>query len=386
MIFINLQKLSAEELATLRQVRSFMESKVAPIIDKYWVDDSFPFELLPAFKDLNLGGLGMQGYGCRGGSALLTGLVAMEMARTDVSIATFFGVHTGLAMLSIYITGSEEQKQKWLPPMARMEKIGCFGLTEPLVGSGASGGLTTTAKKEGDTWVLNGQKKWIGNAPWCDISIIWARDVADNHVKGFIVENKTTPGFSVEKIQNKFALKVVQNGLITMKDVRLPEENHLQMGTQSFRDTAMVLRQTRYGVGWEATGCQMGAFEHALKYAQERLQFGRPIGSFQLIQELLSKMIANVTACQCLVARTAQLDDQGKLTDAQAALSKAFTTAKCRETVAWARELLGGNGVSIDYSVGRFFADSEALLTYEGTYQMQTLILGKAITGLSAFV
>jgi alkylation response protein AidB-like acyl-CoA dehydrogenase len=380
------ETLPPEELATLRQVRSFMESKVAPIINKYWIEDSFPFELIPAFKELNIGGLGIQGYGCRGGSPLLTGLVAMEMARTDVSITTFFGVHVGLAMLSIYIDGSEEQKQKWLPPMARWEKIGCFGLTEPLVGSGTAAGLTTTAKKEGDTWVLNGQKKWIGNAPWCDISIIWARDVADNQVKGFIVENKTTPGFSVEKIKDKFALKVVQNGLITMKDVRLPEENHLQL-SKTWRDGApRVLRQTRYGLAWEATGCQMGAFEHALKYAQERLQFGKPIGSFQLIQDLLSKMIANITACQCLVGRAAQLDDQGKMTDAQAALAKAFTTAKCRETVAWAREILGGNGISINYDVGRFFVDAEVLLTYEGTYQMQNLILGKAITGLSAFV
>jgi glutaryl-CoA dehydrogenase len=363
-----------------------MESKVAPIINKYWVEDSFPFELLPAFKELNLGGVGMQGYGCRGGSLLLTGLLAMEMARTDVSIATFLGVHSSLAMGSIYLTGSEEQKQKWLPPMARLDKIGCFGLTEPLAGSGVAGGLTTTAKKDGDTWVLNGQKKWIGNAPFCDISIIWARDLADNQVKGFIVENKTTPGFSVEKIQNKFGLKVVQNGLITMKDVRLPEENHLQAGTQTWRDTARVLRQTRYYAGWEATGCQMGAFECALKYAQERLQFGKPIGSFQLIQDLLAKMIANVTACQCLVVRMAQLDDQGKLTDAQAALPKAFATAKCRETVAWGREIFGGNGLSTDYNIGRFFCDAEALYSYEGTYQMQNLILGKAITGLSAFV
>jgi len=380
------ETLPPEDLTTLKQVRSFMEDKVAPIINKYWVEDSFPFEILPAFKELNIGGLGMQGYGCRGGSALLTGLVAMEMARTDVSITTFFGVHSGLAMLSIYMDGSEEQKQKWLPPMARFEKIGCFGLTEPLVGSGTAGGLTTTAKKEGDTWVLNGQKKWIGNATWCDISIIWARDVADNQVKGFIVENKTTPGFSVEKIQNKFALKVVQNGLITLKDVRLPEENHLQL-SKTWRDGApRVLRQTRYGLAWEATGCQMGAYENALKYSQERMQFGKPIGSFQLIQELLSKMLANLTACQCLVTRTAQLDDQGKMTDAQAALAKAFTTAKCRETVAWAREILGGNGISLDYNVGRFFVDAEVLLTYEGTYQMQNLILGKAITGLSAFV
>ena len=380
------ETLPPDDLADLRKVRQFMEDKVAPIINKYWAEDSFPFELVPGIKALNIAGVGLEGYGCRGGSALLTGLIAMEMSRVDGSIATFFGVHSGLAMGSIYIVGSEEQKQKWLPPMARMEKIGCFGLTEPLVGSGTGGGLTTTAKRDGDTWILNGQKRWIGNAPWCDISIIWARDVADNQVKGFIVENKTTPGFSVEKIENKIALKVVQNGQITLKDVRLPDANRLQGGEQSFRDTAKVLRQTRYLVGWESTGCQMGAYENALKYAQQRLQFGRPIASFQLIQELLARMLANITACQCMVVRTAQLDDQGKLTDAQAALSKAFTTSKMRETVAWAREILGGNGIVLDYNVARFFADAEAFYSYEGTFQMQNLIVGKAITGFSAFV
>ncbi len=380
------ETLSADEFAVLKQVREFMETKVAPIINKYWIEDAFPFELLPAFKELNLSGVGMKGYGCPGGSALLFGLVAMEMSRVDSSIATFFGVHSGLAMGSIYLVGTEEQKQKWLPPMARMEKIGCFGLTEPLVGSGTGGGLTTTATREGDMWVLNGQKRWIGNAPWCDISIIWAKDVADNQVKGFIVENKTTPGFSVEKIENKIALKVVQNGEITLKDCRVPEANRLQGGSNSFRDTARVLRQTRYLVGWESTGCAMGAYEHALKYAQERLQFGKPIGSFQLIQDLLAKMLSNITACQCLVARTAQLDVEGKLTDSQAALSKAFCTSKSRETVAWAREILGGNGIVTDYNVARHFADAEALYSYEGTYQIQHLILGKAITGFSAFV
>src|SRR5882724_3801109 len=344
--------LPAEELAVVKQVRTFMETKVAPIITKYWVEDAFPFELLPAIKELNIGGVAMQGYGCRGGGALLFGLIAMEMARVDSSIATFFGVHNGLAMGSIYLGGSEEQKQKWLPPMARWEKIGCFGLTEPLVGSGSAGGLLTTAKRDGDTWVLNGQKKWIGNAPWCDVSIIWARDLADNQVKGFIVENKTTPGFSVQKIQNKIALKIVQNGEITLKDCRIPEANRLQADT-SFRDTARVLRMTRYLVGWEATGCQMGAYEHALKYAQERLQFGKPIGSFQLVQDLLARMLANVTACQCMVARTAQLQAEGKLGDHHAALAKAFTTARMRETVAWARELLGGNGIVADYNVAR---------------------------------
>jgi glutaryl-CoA dehydrogenase len=379
------ETLPADELAILKQVRTFMETKVQPIITKYWVEDAFPFELLPAIKELNIGGVGMQGYECRGGSVQLFGLIAMEMARVDSSIATFWGVHNGLAMGSIYLGGSEEQKQKWLPPMARWEKIGCFGLTEPLVGSGTSRGMTTTAKREGDTWILNGQKKWIGNSPWCDISIIWARDLADNQVKAFIVENKTTPGFKVEKIQNKIALKVVQNGLITMENCRIPEENRLQ-ADQSFRDTARVLKMTRFMVGWEATGCAMGAYENALKYCQERLQFGKPIGSFQMVQDLLAKMLANITASQCLLVRMTQLQAEGKLTDAHASLAKAFTTAKCRETVAWARELLGGNGISADYNVGRFFADSEALYSYEGTFQMQNLILGKAITGLSAFI
>jgi alkylation response protein AidB-like acyl-CoA dehydrogenase len=379
------ETLNADELATVKRVRVFMETKVAPVITKYWVDDAFPFELLPAVKELGIGGLGMKGYGCAGGSLARFGFVLMEMARIDPSFATFFGVHDGLAMGSIYMDGSEEQKQKWLPPMARMEKIGCFGLTEPLVGSGASGGLTTTAKREGDTWILNGEKRWIGNAPWCDVSIIWARDLADNQVKGFIVENKSTPGFSVDKIENKIALKIVQNGHITLKDVRVPEANRLQ-GGNSFRDTAKVLKMTRYAVSWMATGCAMGAYETAVKYAQERLQFGRPIGSFQLVQDLLAKMLANITATQCLITREAQLHAEGKLTDAHAALSKAFATAKCRETVAWARELLGGNGIVADYKAARFFTDCEALYSYEGTYQMQNLILGKAITGLSAFV
>lgn len=377
--------LGTDELEILKQVRTFMNDMVSPIINKYWVDDAFPFELLPALKELNIGGLGLQGYGCRGGSALLTGFASMEMARVDASISTFWGVHSGLAMGSIYVAGSEEQKQKWLPPMARMEQIGCFGMTEPLVGSGAARGMMTTAKRDGDTWILNGQKKWIGNSPWCDISIIWARDVADNEVKGFIIENKKTPGFSVEKIQNKMALKVVQNGLITLKDCRVSDENHLQEG-HSFREAARVLRITRCLVGWEATGNQMGAYEHALAYAQQRSQFGKPIASFQLVQDLLAKMLGNVTACQCLMTRLTGLLAEGKLQEHHASLAKAFTTIRMRETVAWAREVCGANGIDIDYNVGRFFADAEALYSYEGTLQMQNLILGKAITGFSAYV
>src|SRR3981189_199984 len=377
--------LTAEELATVRKVRIYMESKVKPVINKYWSDDAFPFELLPSFKELPIGGLGFHGCGCAGGSQKLFGFVAMELARVDASFATFFGVHSGLAMGSIYLDGSEEQKQKWLPPMARFEKIGCFALTEPLVGSGTGGGLTTTAKRDGDTWILNGQKKWIGNAPWCDVSIIWARDLADNQVKGFIVENKTTAGFSVEKIEHKIALKVVQNGLITLKDCRVPEANRLQAGS-SFRDTARVLRMTRYAVGWLSTGCQMGAYENTLAYAQQRLQFGKPIASFQLVQDLLARMLANVTACQCLMLRLAQIDDDGKMLDHHAALAQSFCTTRLRETVAWGRELFGANGIVVESNAARFFADAEALYSYEGTFQMQNLIVGKAVTGISAFV
>ncbi len=379
------ESLNAEELKLLKQVRAFMETSVAPIITKYWADDAFPFEVLPALRDLKIGGLGYEGYGCRGGSTLLDGFVQMEMARIDPSFSTFFGVHNGLAMGSIYFGGSEEQKREWLPPMARLEKIGAFGLTEPLVGSGTGGGLTTTAKRDGDTWVLNGQKKWIGNSPWCDLTIIWARDLADNQVKGFIVENKTTPGFKVEKIENKIALRVVQNGLITLENCRVAENNRLQADA-SFRDTAKVLRMTRAGVAWMSVGCAMGAYEHALAYAQTREQFGKPIASFQLVQDLLAKMLGNVTASQCMVVRLSQMQDEGKLKDYHASLAKAFCTVRMRETVAWAREALGGNGILLDHQVARFFADAEALYSYEGTREMNTLIVGKAITGFSAFV
>src|SRR5579863_8658612 len=379
------ESLKDSERAILQRVRTFMETKVAPVINQHWLEDSFPFDLVPDFRGLQISGTGYEGYGCAGGTTLLAGFIAMELARIDCSCATFFGVHTGLSMGSIYVCGSEEQKRKWLPPMAAMEKIGSFGLTEPDVGSGTSGGLTTTCRREGDSWVLNGQKKWIGNATWGDITVIWARDVADNQVKGFIVENKTTPGFKAEKIEHKMALRVVQNALITMENCRVPEENRLQIDT-SFRDTARVLRMTRAFVAWEAVGCAMGAYENALAYAQTREQFGKPIAKFQLIQDLLVKMLGNITASLCMVVRLSQLQDQGKLKDEHASLAKAFCTVKMRETVGFARELLGANGISLDYHIGRFVADAEAIYSYEGTREMNTLIVGKAITGMGAFV
>ena len=308
----------------------------------------------------------------------------MEFARVDSSFSTFLGVHTGLSMGSIYLCGSEEQKQQWLPPMARFEKIGAFGLTEPLAGSGTAGGLTTTAQRDRDSWILNGQKKWIGNATFSDVTVIWARDLADNQVKGFLVE-KGTPGFKPEKIKHKMALRVVQNALITLENCRVPESSRLQ-NANSFKDTGKVLRMTRTGVAWMATGCALGAYVHALKYAQERQQFGRPIGRFQLVQDLLVRMLGNITASQCLVTRLSQMQDAGSMKDEHASLAKAFCTVKMRETVGYARELLAGNGILLDHHVGRSAADAEAIYSYEGTREMNTLIVGKAITGFSAFV
>src|SRR6266536_5997515 len=228
--------ISEEDQELLRRVRAFMETEVTPIINQYWTREEFPYQLIPGLAALGIAGLPYQGYGCPGKSSLLDGMVAMEMARVDSSIATFFGVHSGLAMGSIYLCGSDEQKQQWLPAMVRLEKIGAFGLTEPDAGSGTAGGLTTTARREGDTWVLNGQKKWIGNATFSDVTVIWARDVADDQVKGFLVE-KGTPGFKPEKLQNKIALRVVQNALITLEDCRVPEANRLQEA-HSFKDVA----------------------------------------------------------------------------------------------------------------------------------------------------
>lgn len=375
---------SDEDRALLDRVRAFMEDRVAPIINRYWTRAEFPFELVEPWAELGLGGLAYEGYGCPGASFLLEGLAAMEMARVDCSFATWHGAHSGLAMGSIYLTGSEEQKEHWLPQMARFEKIGAFGLTEPDVGSGASRGLTTSARRDGHGWVLDGRKKWIGNAPFADVIVIWARDVEDGHVKGFLVE-KGTPGVSVETLEDKIALRVVQNGLISLDGVRVPESHRLQ-NAMSFRATADVLRMTRAGVAWQAVGCALGAYEIALAYAGRRHQFGRPIASFQLIQDLLVKMLSNVTASQCLLVRLSQLQDAGLMEDHHASLAKAFCTVRMRETVGWARELLGGNGILLEENVGRFVADAEAIYSYEGTREMNTLIVGRAITGHSAFV
>lgn len=378
------ERLTPEQRALQLRVRKYMEEEVQPLINKYWLKGEFPFEILPELATLNICGVTYEGYGCPGLPFLMEGVLAMEMARVDASIATFFGVQSGLAMGSIYLLGSEAQKQEWLPGMQQLKLIGAFGLTEPEVGSGAAGGLTTTARRNGNSWTLNGQKKWIGNATFSDVTIIWARDVDDNQVKGFLVR-KGTPGISVEKIEDKMALRIVQNGLITLTDCVVEETDRLQLAN-SFKDTAKVLQMTRAGVAWEAVGCARGAYENALTYTQQRKQFGKPIAAFQLIQNHLVEMLSNLTAMQTMVYRLSELQDEDKLTDEHASLAKVFCTLRTRDIVSRAREVMGGNGILLQYNVARFVADAEAIYSYEGTKEINSLIVGRAITGFSAFV
>ncbi|WP_031426983.1 acyl-CoA dehydrogenase family protein [Flavimarina sp. Hel_I_48] len=383
--FYNLElKLTPEQREIQMKMRNFMEEEVKPIANEYWNKAEFPHHIIPKMAKLNVCGIAYKGYGCPDQSFLMEGILAMELARVDVSISTFFGVHSGLAMGSIYLCGSEEQKQEWLPKMQKFEKIGAFGLTEPEVGSGVAGGMGTTCKKEGEEWVLNGQKKWIGNATFSDLTVIWARDVDSDRVKGFIVR-KENPGFKAEKMPDKMALRTVQNAIITLTDCRVPETDRLQ-NANSFKDTAKVLRMTRAGVAWQAVGCARGAYEAALKYTKKREQFGRPIASFQLIQNHLVEMVANLTAMETLCFRLSEMQDGDILKDEHASLAKVFCSMRTRDVVSRAREVMGGNGILLEYDVARFVADAEAIYSYEGTKEINTLIVGRAITGYSAFV
>jgi glutaryl-CoA dehydrogenase len=376
--------LDDEDRALLHRVRTFMDTEVQPIINEYWTRAEFPRQIIPGLAALGIAGTQFSGYGSPGKSALLDGMIAMELSRGDPSVSTFMGVHGGLAMGSMHLCASEEQKERWLPAMSRMELIGAFGLTEPDSGSDVARGLQTTARRDGDSWILNGQKKWIGNGSFADLVIIWAQDVETQRVLGFVVE-QGTEGMSAVDLEDKIALRAVQNAEITLRDVRVPEENRLQEAN-SFKDTAKVLRTTRAGVAWSAVGCSRGAYEHALRYAGSRTQFGRPIAGFQLVQDLLVRMLGNITASAALCMRLSQLQDAGRMTDEQASLAKAFSTVRMRETVGWARELMGGNGILLEHNVGRFVADAEAIYSYEGTREVNTLIVGRAITGVGAMV
>jgi glutaryl-CoA dehydrogenase len=376
--------LTDREKSFLTDLRAHLETEVKPLVNEYWERAEFPMSIIPGIHKAGVIGLGDAETQAFENSAVFRGWVALELSRVDASVSTYVGVQNGLAFGSIALTGSDEQRAKWLPKMASGETIGAFGLTEPLSGSDSAQGLRTVATRDGDNWVLNGSKRWIGNATFSDITVIWARSAEDNQVKGFIVPT-STPGYTATKIEGKQSLRMVQNADITLENVVVPESLRLQ-NANSFKDTAKVLRQTRAEVAWAAVGVSVGAYEAALKYATERIQFGKPIASHQLIQDLLVKCMGNITASIALCVRVSAMLDAGEQSDEHSALAKAFTTSRMRETVAYAREILGGNGIVLEYDVARFFADAEALYSYEGTREMNTLIVGRALTGHAAFV
>lgn len=377
-------QLSDQEKTALAALRHYLETEVKPVVNGHWAAATFPPEIIRGLAAHDVYRYGWEETRPFENSAVFRGFVALELARVDASIATLVGVQNGLAMGSIHVCGSAEQRAEWLPKLAAGELVGAFGLTEPLSGSDSAQGLRTTATRDGDEWVLNGEKRWIGNATFSDITIIWAKDTLDNQVKGFIVPT-STPDYAATKIENKQSLRIVQNADIVLTDVRVPESLRLAHAN-SFKDTAKVLRLTRAEVAWAAVGNSIGAYEAALAYTKQRVQFGKPIAGHQLVQDLLVKSIGNITASLGMVIRVSQMLDEGTQRDEHSALAKGFTTSRMRETVAWCREALGGNGIVLEYDVARHFADAEALYSYEGTREMNTLIVGRALTGLAAFV
>ncbi|MDJ0377181.1 acyl-CoA dehydrogenase family protein [Cryobacterium sp. PH31-L1] len=376
--------LTAPEQEAIVKLRAYLEREVRPIANGCWDRAEFPTQIIKPLAELGMYSFGWESTKPFANSAVFRGFVALELARVDASVATFVGVQNGLSAGSLEACGSDEQRAEWIPKLASGDVIGAFGLTEPLSGSDAAQGLRTTATRNGDNWTLNGAKRWIGNATFSDITIIWAKDTADNQVKGFIVPTDT-PGYSATKIEGKISLRAVQNADITLTDVVVPERLRLQ-NANSFKDTAKVLRATRAEVSWAAVGNAIGAYDAAVAYARERQQFGKPIGGHQLVQDLLVKSVGNITASLGMVVRVSQLQDAGVQRDEHSALTKAYTTSRMRESVAWCRELFGGNGVTLEYNVARHFADAEAIYSYEGTQEMNTLIVGRTITGQAAFV
>ena len=376
--------LTPKQLQIRNQVREFVQQVVLPNINPYWEKAEFPAEIVQQMAALPIWGGTLTGHGCAALDPIEMGLVRYELAKGDGSIGTFYGVHSGLAMGAVGLLGSEEQKARWLPAMARLEAIGAFGLTEPERGSDAAHVLST-AVTTSTSYILNGQKRWIGNATIADLLIIWARD-EDGKMGGFVIENPSqTEGVSMEIITGKIAKRAVLNANITLENVRIPKENRLA-NTQSFQDTAKVLAFTRYAVAWEAAGLAAACLEIALQYTQQREQFGKPIASYQLIQQKLVEMAADVTQMQLLCFRLGQLMQSGQIDESMVALAKYNNARKARRVAQLARETLGGNGILIENHIARHLTDAEAIYTYEGTNEINMLIVGRALTGRGAFL
>jgi glutaryl-CoA dehydrogenase len=380
--FLIRPELSDRERDYLDRTRRFVEDEVLPVINDYWERAELPLGLIRRLGELGLVGDGIDYPGVPEMSPIAAGLINMELNRGDGSVGTALGVHAGLAMRSIAMLGSEEQKRTWLPAMARMEKIGAFALTEPEHGSD-SVALETTARRDGDEYVISGSKRWIGFGSVADVVVVWGRDAEDGEVKGFLIE-RPAPGYEAEVITGKGALRAVWQAAIELRDVRVPAANLLP-GARSFKDTARVLKATRQTCAWAALGHAVAAYDAALAYGRSRRQFGKPLVSFQMVQERLVQMLADVTAMQLYCLRIGRLMESDQLSDTIAALAKLNNTVRARQVIAEARNLLGGNGLLLEHHVIRHMSDIEAIYTYEGTEAIQTLLVGRDITGVSAF-
>lgn len=370
--------LAGPERERYLRVREFLQDHVRRPSIPYWNREEFPFGLLAEMGEYGLGALQVDGS-----SILLKGLMYVELARADVSLSALTGIHNELIVGTIKELGSEEQKLRWLPGLEAFSSLGAFALTEPDHGSDISGGLETSARLDGAEWVLNGAKRWIGAGTIADFALVWARDVEDHQVKAFLVETDR-PGYTAAKICNKIGLRIMQNADITLHDVRIPAGNLLP-GATSFAKANDLLRDSRAWVGWQAAGIQLAAFDIARSYSLARRQFGKELAQFQLVQQQLADILGNATASLALMVQLARIQEEGKLEMAQAAMAKATTTRLARASVAMGRSLLGGNGISADFEMGKLFGDAEILYTYEGSYEINSLIVGRAVTGKSAF-
>lgn len=380
--------LNDADRALLARVRAFVDNDVLPCINDAWERGDFPYEkLLPGFRSLGIIGTSAKSHGAPALTRLQAGLVAMELSRGDGSVNTFNAVHSGLAIGTMDLLASEEQKERWMRPMVDLDLIGAFALTEPDHGSD-SVALETTAELKGGEWVLNGRKRWIGLGHVADVVIVWARDVADGKVKAFVVEKDATGayprGYAAEPIQGKIAKRAIQQAAIELVDVRIPENNRLAKSS-GFRDVSSVLNRTRTTVAWEALGHAIACYELAVEHAGRRVQFGEPIAARQLVQHQLAAMRGNLTAMLLMCIRTAQLQDEGTFSNEQASLLKMHVCDTSRTLCRDARDLLGGNGLLIENHVARHLTDMEVVHTYEGTHFIQALIVGRQITGIAAF-
>jgi glutaryl-CoA dehydrogenase len=376
------EQLTAEQWSRFTTARRFVDEEVLPVAGRHWERAEIPWELIRRLPELGVVGEDINGYGCPGMSAMACGLVTMELHRGDGSLGVTLGVHSGLAMRSIAMCGSAEQKQRWLPAMARMERLGAFALTEPEHGSD-SVALETSARPNGDGWVLNGRKRWIGLGTLADLIIVWARDTATGSVGAFVVE-RGAPGYAAKVIEGKASLRSVWQADIALDNVRVPAANRLP-GARGFADATRVLAATRSTCAWAALGHATAAYDTALRYVTRRHQFGKPLASFQIIQQRLVTMLADLTAMQLYCLQIGRLADAGRLTPTVAGLGKMHNTSKARRLAADARDMLGGNGILLDHHVIRHMADLEAIHTFEGTETIQTLIVGRDITGIGAF-